>query len=132
MRKVELYNPEQPKDRSAFVSFFADKERLSAWLEDYQANGTGLVRAMKRASAGSREGGGKGKGEGANPAVAWMTNPLNPPFRLKENVSRIMPFAASGCYLVSKTRITVTRELYQDTLQTGLKPQAESDCDRSK
>ena len=125
MRKVELYNPEQPKDRSAFVSFFADKERLSAWLEDYQANGTGLVRAMKRASAGSREGGGKGKGEGANPAVAWMTNPLNPPFRLKENVSRIMPFnlqPPGAIWYLAKTRITVTRDLYQDTLQTGLKP----------
>ena len=116
MRKVELYNPEHPKDHSAFVSFFADKERLSAWLEDYQANGTGLVRAMKRASAGSREGGGKGKGEGANPSVAWMTNPLNPPFRLKENVSRInvicslwMPFSMEDAKNGDERSFTKTR-----------------------
>ena len=76
MRKVELFDEQRPGDHSRFISFFDDTDRLRAWLEGYKANATGLVRAMKRAVLG---------GEGTEfSRIAWMTNPLNPPFVTKE------------------------------------------------
>lgn len=85
MRKIELFDEENPADHSRFVSFFDDPERVHDWLEDYRANATGLVRAMKRAISDHD----RVSSPQLSPApvatrIAWMTNPLNPPYVTKE------------------------------------------------